>query len=35
MDDYEEETITYLLDYLAEHNSTRLNQVEHELRPTG
>jgi predicted transcriptional regulator len=35
MDDYEEETITYLLDYLAERNPKRLNQVEQQLRPTG
>ncbi|MDQ5853293.1 MAG: BlaI/MecI/CopY family transcriptional regulator [Chloroflexota bacterium] len=35
MDDYEEETITYLLDYLAEHDPKRFEQVQKKLRPTG
>jgi predicted transcriptional regulator len=35
MDDYEEETITYILDYLAEHNPQRSEAVRSELRPTG
>ncbi len=35
MDDYEEETITYLLDYLAERDPKRFEQVEKTLRPTG
>ncbi len=35
MDDYEEETITYILDYLAEHDPKRIEQVRKDLRPTG
>ena len=35
MDDYEEETITYLLDYLAERDPKRFEQVQNRLRPTG
>lgn len=35
MDDYEEETITYLLDYLAERDPKRFEQVSKRLRPTG
>ena len=35
MDDYEEETITYLLDYLSEHNPKRVEQLQKRLRPTG
>ena len=35
MDDYEEETITYLLDYLAERDPQRLAQAQSRLRPTG
>jgi predicted transcriptional regulator len=35
MDDYEEETITYILDYLAEHDPLRSEAVRSELRPTG
>ncbi len=34
MDDYEEETITYLLDYLAEKDPKRFEQA-NKLRPTG
>lgn len=35
MDDYEEETITYILDYLAERDPLRSEAVRSELRPTG
>ena len=35
MDDYEEETITYLLDYLSERDPNRFDQVSKKLRPTG
>ncbi|HZG65499.1 MAG TPA: BlaI/MecI/CopY family transcriptional regulator [Herpetosiphonaceae bacterium] len=35
MDDYEEETITYLLDYLAERDPQRSEAMRNELRPTG
>ena len=35
MDDYEEETITYILDYLAERDPQRSEAVRGELRPTG
>ncbi len=35
MDDYEEETITYILDYLAERDPKRFEQVTKKLRPTG
>src|SRR5918997_1259221 len=35
MDDYEEETITYFLDYLAERDPQRFEKVRKELRPTG
>ena len=35
MDDYEEETITYILDYLAERDPQRSEAVRSELRPTG
>ena len=35
MDDYEEETITYILDYLAERDPQRFEQVRKSLRPTG
>lgn len=35
MDDYEEETITYILDYLAEHDPQRSAAVRSDLRPTG
>ena len=34
MDDYEEETITYLIDYL-QRDPKRFEQVEKKLRPTG
>jgi predicted transcriptional regulator len=34
MDDYEEETITYLLDYLSK-DPKRFEQVQNKLRPTG
>ena len=33
MDDYEEETISYLLDYLAERDPKRLEQLRKRLRP--
>ena len=35
MDDYEEETITYLLDYLMERDPKRFEQVTKSLRRTG
>ena len=35
MDDYEEETITYLLDYLAERDPKKFEQIQKRLRPTG
>ena len=35
MDDYEEETITYILDYLAERDPQRFEKMRKELRPTG
>lgn len=35
MDDYEEETITYILDYLAAHDPQRFERLRRELRPTG
>ena len=35
MDDYEEETITYILDYLSEHDPKRVEQFTKTLRPTG
>jgi predicted transcriptional regulator len=34
MDDYEEETITYLIDYLTK-DPKRFEQVQNKLRPTG
>jgi predicted transcriptional regulator len=35
MDDYEEETITYLLDYLTERHPDKIEGVRKKLRPTG
>jgi predicted transcriptional regulator len=35
MDDYEEETITYLLDYLKERDPQRFEQLTKKLRRTG
>ncbi len=35
MDDYEEETITYLLDYLMENDPKRFEQITERLKPTG
>jgi predicted transcriptional regulator len=32
MDDYEDETIDYLLDYLAEHDPQRLQRMQRELQ---
>lgn len=35
MDDYQEETITYILDYLHERDPDRLEEMQKDLRPTG
>ena len=35
MDDYQEETITYILDYLQERDPDRLEEMQRDLRPTG